>query len=200
MDRIARSDVSVMLSLIRLGPERAWGFPHRMLSVAERVLGPGHRNHLGYIMSLLRVLGPLRRAASIYQAFAMCLVLLSLLSCFPFSGDEKHLDGPYYLWEGDVSEDMALYYRVNEDSGVNRIPSTVFAVGWDKRHIIAKRHPNNDRSITEYYILDRSKDAPLADPSTSITGPLTGEQFEVQRRVLGVSPSVEFSYVARSLE
>lgn len=130
----------------------------------------------------------------------MVAVLMVLSSCFPFSAGEKQLDGPYYLWAADTSEQMALYYRVSEGTGVNRIPSTVFAVGWDAKHIIAKRHPYNDRSVTQYYILERAKDSAMADPGASVTGPLSVEQFEAQRPVLGVAPTLGFSYTIPSLQ
>jgi hypothetical protein len=118
---------------------------------------------------------------------------LALSACFPFSGGEEHVDGPYYLFATDVAEDMALNYRTGPEGGVRRIPPTVYAVGWDERHIIAQRHPANDRSLTEYYILDRTTDSALAEPEESVVGPLTAEQFRDQREVLGVSPALGFT-------
>lgn len=124
---------------------------------------------------------------------AVLVGMLPLSACFPFSAGEEHLDGHYYLFATDVAEDMALYYRTGQEGGVRRIPPTVHAVGWDERHIIAQRHPENDRSVTEYYILDRTKDSAFADPEDSVVGPLTAEQFRDQRAVLDVSPALGFT-------
>jgi hypothetical protein len=133
------------------------------------------------------------------RRLALASVLL-LPSCFPFSGGEQQLDGPYYLFATDVPEEMALYYRVSPEGGVKRIAATVVAVGWDEHHLIAQRHPDNDRSVTEYYILERAKDSALADPQASVLGPLTAEEFDSQREVLKVAPSVEFNYRVKAFE
>jgi len=63
-----------------------------------------------------------------------------------------------------------------------------------------KRHPNGDRSRTEVYILDRSKDGPLVDPGVSVTGPLTAAEFDARRRELSVDSTLSFRVVLPELE
>ena len=121
-------------------------------------------------------------------------------ACFPFGGGERGLDGPYYLGATDVPEQMALYRRVDDALGVQRVPPTVFAAGWDARHVIAKRHPAGDRARVEYYILDRGRDGVAREPAASVTGPLTAAEFATARRRLGVHPAVDFRVVLRDLE
>jgi hypothetical protein len=137
----------------------------------------------------------MRRSARLAAA-----VLLALAGCFPFDGGEVRLDGPYHLWAADVPEDMMLYHALGGDVGVGRVGPTVFAAGWDARHVIAKRHPDRDRVVTEYFILDRAKDGPTADPDSVVTGPLTAAEFAAARARLGVSPALAFTVVLRDLE
>lgn len=125
---------------------------------------------------------------------------LSLVGCFPFDAGEVPLDGPYFLFATDISSQMALYYRIEHDAGIGRVDETVFAAGWDAHQVIAKRHPANDRTVTEYFIIDRAKDGPYADPKETVTGPLTAAQFAVARGRFGVDPALGFRVVLHDLE
>lgn len=126
--------------------------------------------------------------------------LLAFGGCFPFDAGHVRIDGPYYLWAADTRQDMALYYRVGRDGGVQRVASTVFAAGWDEHHIVVQRHPKGDRAVTEYFILDREKDNALAEAHQVVTGPLTAAEFAAARNRLGVSPPLAFTVRVRDLE
>lgn len=139
------------------------------------------------------------RVRALVRAAALA-ASLALAGCFPFDADEVPLDGPYFLWAADISADMALYYRLDHDGGVGRVDATVFAVGWDARHLIVKRHPANDRAVVEYFIVDRAKDGPTADPKATVTGPLTAAEFAAARRRLGVDSALDFRLVLHELE
>jgi len=89
--------------------------------------------------------------------------------------DEK-LTGNYRLMSADAPEQMSVCYS-HDKGGSVRIGETVFSVGWDNRYIVAKQHPNNDRTITNYYYLEMAKDSMYAQPSTSVTGPLTALEY-----------------------
>lgn len=137
-------------------------------------------------------------------ALRLCIIRLllvgALVACFPFGGDEHKLDDTYYLGATDINRQMSLYRRIGND-GIGRVGATVFAAGWDTHHVIVKRHPNGDRSRTEYFILDRAKDdAPERDPSASVSGPFTQEEFVHARRGAGVAPSLDFTLVLRELQ
>jgi hypothetical protein len=111
---------------------------------------------------------------------------------------ERRLDGPYSLCAADT-EETALCHDMGEDTFQHRVRAVVFAAGADPRHVIAKRHPPDDRSVTEYFIIDRARDGRLAD-SAAVTGPLTAAEFAAARRRMGVSPSLQFTLVQRHLE
>lgn len=108
---------------------------------------------------------------------ALAVVSVSLLTGCGFVHDE-HITGPYRLIAVDIDEQMSIGYDLEGGSAVGRIDETVFAYGFDKRFIVAKQHPRSDRSITNYFILDMNKDSNYADPSDSVTGPLSQKEFE----------------------
>jgi hypothetical protein len=126
------------------------------------------------------------------------LALLSALvlsGCgFGFSHDEQ-IVGPYQLIAVDVPEQIEVAYSLGKDA-VGRIPETVFAVGWNDRYIVAKQHPHNDRAITNFYILDMSRDSATDDP-TAVTGPLNEADFARERSELGLPA---FKRTIKSLE
>lgn len=118
---------------------------------------------------------------------ALVLVVFALLlGACGFVHDE-HIDGPYRLVAIDVLEQMAVCYEV-EGGCVGRIPETVYAVGCNAKYLVAARHPNNDRSKSEYYYLTRALDSPLADPSASVQGPFDADAFEAESKRLGLPP------------
>ena len=100
----------------------------------------------------------------------------------------EHLVGPYDLCAIDISEQMSVYYGLKDGGGVDRIDQTVFSVGWNNRYIVAKQHPGNNRSVTNYFYLDMTKDGPLVDPSVCVVGPLSETEFSRKQAELGLPP------------
>jgi hypothetical protein len=121
--------------------------------------------------------------SDMHRAFVLVPLAISLGAC-GFVHDE-HIDGPYRLVAIDVSADMAVCYELR-DGCIGRIPETVYAVGFNAKYLVAARHPNNDRSKSEYYYLTRALDEPLADPSTSVRGPFDAGEFEAESMRLGL--------------
>ncbi len=120
------------------------------------------------------------------KALDICLfVAVSLLSGCGFAHDEQ-LTGPYRLIAVDTLDQMSVSYGLPGGDAVGRISETVFSVGWNDRYIVAKQHPNNDRTITHFYYLDISRDSTYADPIASVTGPLTEAEFLGKRRDLAL--------------
>lgn len=125
----------------------------------------------------------------------------SLVASCGFYHDEG-IDGPYRLVAVDISVDMDVCYEV-EGGCVERIPETVFAVGWSSKFIVAARHPHAfaetryDRSRTEYFYIVRSQDGPMADPSACVRGPLSRAQFDDEKRRLGLP---ELTHILDSLK
>lgn len=138
---------------------------------------------------------PRRRPGRILTSLA----LLAAAACFPFDAGEHRLDDQYFLRATDVAQQMALYRQVSETGGIERIGRTVFAAGADPHHVIVQRHPAGDRRRTEYFIVERARDSPLAEPSASVRGPFTRNEFERARVQLGVAPTLRFSLVLEDL-
>lgn len=113
--------------------------------------------------------------------------------------EKHHLVGSYYLVAEDVPEQMKVIY--NLQPGVHqsqpRIPETVYAVGWDCHYVVAMQHPKNDRSITNYYYLDISRDGEFVAQGDSVVGPLTAGEFRRKQAELGLPG---FRRVIKSLE
>ena len=117
-----------------------------------------------------------------------------------FSGRTHKINDMYYLGSIDADEDMSLYRDLGEGNGIGRIEPTVFAVGWDSIHIIAKQHPSKNKKVTNYFILDMTKDNKYADPSKSVIGPLDEKEFEAKRITLGVSQQLSFTLVIDNIK
>jgi len=123
--------------------------------------------------------------------------MVFLFGCFAFSAYDKKIDGPYRLVAIDTMDQMSVAYDLGEGDSIGRINATVFAVGWSKDFIVAKRHPAGNRTITEYYYLTRSSDSKYADPSISVTGPLIETDFNAKKKALALP---EFTMEIRSLK
>jgi hypothetical protein len=157
--------------------------------------------------------------------FAGLLAILAVAGCSQLGAGEVRLVGPYYVVAATSRQDMALYYAPGREGRVGqwipgpsrlrsaerrsvsardslhlRVGPTVFALGRDDRHIIVKRHPGGDRSITEYFILTRAVDTASSGKAAAVTRPLTAAEFADARRRLGVSETLGFSFVLRDLE
>ncbi len=128
-------------------------------------------------------------------------LLISLIATVVLSGcgfvHDEHLTGPYRLIAVDTLHQMGISYGLPSGSAVGRIPETVFSVGWNSRYLVAKQHPKDDRSITHFYYLDMSRDSTYADPSASVTGPLSESEFLRKRAELGLP---DFSRTIKSLQ
>jgi hypothetical protein len=110
-----------------------------------------------------------------------------LMGCRP-----KKIAGNYCVEAIDTKDDTSLYYVLENGDGVGRIEPRVVSVGWDTKHIIAKRIVKA-RTDPLFYIVEIEKDHALADPEDVVTGPLSEEEFWLKRKQLNVSPSLEFT-------
>jgi hypothetical protein len=103
--------------------------------------------------------------------------VLGVLCGCGFVHDER-VTRDYRLIAVDVFDQMTLSRRLPDGNAISRINETVFAVGWNDRYVVAKQHPAKNRKVTHYYYLDMSRDSIYADPSQSVTGPLTETEFK----------------------
>jgi len=127
------------------------------------------------------------RLARLSLVFASQVVLVLGFAGCGFVYDEK-ITGPYRLVATDVSGQMSVCYTLEKGNCIGRVPETVFSVGWNDRFIVAKQHPLNNRSVTNYFILEMALDSGLADPGASVTGPLSAAAFKGKAASLGLPP------------
>jgi hypothetical protein len=111
--------------------------------------------------------------------------ITALAGCGLPVGDEQ-IDGPYRLFAADNMEQMHICYDLGDGGCIGRIAQTVFAVGWDESHIVAARHPNNDRSSVEYFYIVRADDGPYVDPTVTVRGPFDAQSFDQEKQRLGL--------------
>jgi hypothetical protein len=107
-------------------------------------------------------------------------LLTIVMAVFIFVGCDAHhekLIAPYLLVAPDTLEQTSLSYDLGDGNSIGRVDSTVFAVGWNEHYIVAKQHPKNNRTVTNFYYLEISKDSKNADPTNSVVGPLTETEF-----------------------
>lgn len=112
------------------------------------------------------------------RLLCMFAVVGFLSSCGLFDSGIEWRGGPYALLWIDTSENISICRDLGDGGWAGRIDSTVFAVGWDGRYLVAKQHPNNDRGQTNFFIIDSKSDAPNAATEKVVTGPLTALEFE----------------------
>ncbi|MBL9198885.1 MAG: hypothetical protein JNL39_00205 [Opitutaceae bacterium] len=98
----------------------------------------------------------------------------------------EKLIGPYILIAVDVDEQMCVAYYEGKGISITRVLPVVFAVGFDANYIVAKRHPDNNRSITQFYYIDIAKDGKHSDQFKAVTGPLTEDEFKKAKAELGL--------------
>jgi hypothetical protein len=110
---------------------------------------------------------------------------------------KKKLTGDYALLAVDVREQMNISKMLPGGDAVGVVRATVFAVGWNDDFIIAQQHPpNSDISngprVTNFYILRTSDE--------ELWGPLTADQFRMERANQGVPSDLDFTLVFQDLK
>ena len=123
----------------------------------------------------------------LFRFLMMAAMVTQLTSCI-FEGTNEKLTGRYRLSATDIDIQMHVSYELESGDTIGRIPETVFSVGWNDRYIVAKQHPKNDRTVTNYFYLEMARDNKYADPSASVTGPLSADEFEKKKTKLGLPP------------
>lgn len=118
-------------------------------------------------------------------AFATILICICVVtSCGLFDSGVEWSGGPYELHWIDTADNVTVGYELNGNDSIGRITRTVYAVGWDGRFLVAKQHPNGDKAINNFYIIDSLKDSPTQDASAVVIGPLREDEFRQRAREL----------------
>ena len=99
---------------------------------------------------------------------------------------KETLTGKFAFWAVDgLDENSVVEESPDRQSCRVLVGPTVFAAGFDERFIIVARHPQADRTTTEYFVIS------IAD--TEVYGPASPETFQALRDKLGVPTDLRFS-------
>ncbi len=132
-----------------------------------------------------------------FTVLSICCVLAIFLGCggvgFAY---EKRLVVNIGLAAVDTRKQMAVV-EFNASGAEGLIPPTVFTVGWNESHIIAKRHPPDasgeiDKAKTQYYI--------VTVRDHKVYGPFDEAGYRSQREALKVAESLAFTLRFDDLE
>jgi len=121
------------------------------------------------------------------------LVVVFCSGCWPLPildrdwPDAYWRSGDYVLIAIDTEAQMSLAADVRDGKKTRLltvVAATVFSVGANERYLIAKQHPifsdqtKFDRSVTNYYVVDRTQTPTFREPHRGVQGPLTKEEFD----------------------
>jgi len=121
----------------------------------------------------------------------------SLSGCGLFDSGVEWRDGPYeLLWIDDPDQTSLNYDLGKNGSSIGVVDWTVFGVGSNDRYIVVKQHPQGNKAVTNYFIVDKRGALPT-NPARAVLGPLTQGEFSVHTRSLHLP---KFSKVLSSLE
>jgi hypothetical protein len=93
-------------------------------------------------------------------------------------------DGPYALTWVDSYGSMSLSYQTEPRSYATLVGPEVFSVGSDQRYVVAEQHPDGNKSMTNYFIIDKASHPDWRDLNKTILGPLGEETFAAKRAEL----------------
>jgi hypothetical protein len=94
--------------------------------------------------------------------------------------DTRWRSDNYRLIAVDSPGQMMLT-RDGTDSAV--VGPTVFSIGSNEKYIVVAQHPGKgvadfDRSITNYFIVERTRSSSLTESQNGVRGPLSREEFD----------------------
>lgn len=129
---------------------------------------------------------------------AICAFVAITLGCGGIGGRvwDEAVVGGMSLQATDQWEQMEL--TDSEGRKGVLVPSTVFAIGSDGTHVVAKRHPPsptgtpNDKTKTEYFIVTvREK---------RVYGPFNRAEYDTERQRLNVAADLSFTQTFQEVE
>ncbi|HEY2685812.1 MAG TPA: hypothetical protein VGI93_20050 [Steroidobacteraceae bacterium] len=101
-----------------------------------------------------------------------CIALLWTLTCLTARG----------LFDSGISwksgRFQLLWIDLGDGGSIGLVDYTVYAGGSDADHIVIKQQRGEEKSITNFHIVDRNSHALPLHPERALTRPLTQGQFE----------------------
>lgn len=109
---------------------------------------------------------------------ALIVVAAFISACQLFDSGIEWRAGRFALLWIDLPEQLSLSYDQGDGTWDTVVNATVFAAGWDGRYLVAKQHPNGDKQVTNYFIVDSQRYAITAKRESFVTGPLNESDFQ----------------------
>lgn len=120
----------------------------------------------------------------------LLIILFTIPGCGLFDSGSKTLVGEYSVGWIDTSCSMAISI-----GPLGMMEGQIYHIGWNNDFIIAKRHPNCDKSKTDYFIIDINENQKEHhSQSRGVYGPLDKKAFDKAFVELGIPKSVSFSF------
>lgn len=117
-------------------------------------------------MNLMRI-GP--------ESILLVIAAACLTAC---DSGTKWKSGRYEVYWIDVSCDLTLGLALGSGSAIGRVMPQVYAVGEDDTWIVAARHPNRDKSKSQFYYFPKAQDHEHKNANEIVLGPFTEAEFE----------------------
>ena len=111
-------------------------------------------------------------------------VAVLLVGCDRLWPDAYWRSERYVLLAIDTKGQMNLSFDLGNGTAVGLVDPTVFSIGADERYIVVQQHPKLDnfghfnRSLTNYFVIERTSTNRWAERKGRVRGPLTEEQFQ----------------------
>ena len=121
------------------------------------------------------------RGTRIYLGLA-CIVLAG--GCGGLWLDTYWRSERYVLMAVDARGQMNLAFDCGDGTAMGLVGPTVFSIGADEKYIVLKQHPSKDafgafdRSVTNYFVVERTQSPELAERQKGVRGPLSNEEFD----------------------
>ena len=144
----------------------------------------------------------IRRGAAKY-VFLLVLAAFPVVTSVGCFLDDYWSSGRYKLWAIDDYRNMDLVFYIGDGAGIGLVGPTVFSIGADDRYVVVKQHPRQDyfsapdRTVTNYFVVERTASSSPVVAQELVQGPLTEEEYEELEKELSLP---EFSKSFRRLE
>jgi hypothetical protein len=98
---------------------------------------------------------------------------------------------------------MNLAFDEQDGGGIGLVGPSVFSIGANEKYIVVKQHPSKDsfgdfdRTITNYFVVERTSSRSFEDRKKGVRGPLTEAEF---RKLASSLALPRFTKTFRDLE
>jgi hypothetical protein len=129
----------------------------------------------------------MKRERAIPIVLAISYALL-ISGCGLFDSGEEWRSGPYALIWIDLRNEVTLSYDMGQGVWGTLIEPQVFAVGADKKYVVAKQHPNGRKDRTNYFIVEMQVGQSWAVIEDAVVGPLSEQSYREKAAALKLPP------------